>query len=155
MITDWQSYAGSFQNGTQGVVSDDGKQLCFQMGRSGDEAGVGYEFFVMDLEAAAIFMIGMVIAAAQVARGMDEQPSLDQLLSSHCLDCHNSDTTEGELDLDDFRGRPVTRRPGETAGKHAPTCLCRRNAAGGRRIAVQARIDEPARLIDGGSQPPR
>lgn len=39
--------------GTQGVVSDDGKHLCFQIGMSGDEAGVGYGFFVMDLEAAA------------------------------------------------------------------------------------------------------
>ena len=39
--------------GTQGVVSDDGKKLCFQIGKSGDEAGVGYGFFVMDLEAAA------------------------------------------------------------------------------------------------------
>jgi len=37
---------------SQGVVSDDGKYLCFQIGKSGDEAGVGYGFFVMDLEAA-------------------------------------------------------------------------------------------------------
>ncbi len=38
---------------TQGIVSDDGRKLCFQIGKSGDEAGVGYGFFVMDLEAAA------------------------------------------------------------------------------------------------------
>ncbi|MEM9703703.1 MAG: hypothetical protein AAF907_14790, partial [Planctomycetota bacterium] len=38
---------------TQGVISDDGRKLCFQMGKSGDEAGVGYGFFVTDLEAAA------------------------------------------------------------------------------------------------------
>lgn len=38
--------------GTQGVVSPDGKTLCFQLGKSGDEAGVGYGFFLMDLEAA-------------------------------------------------------------------------------------------------------
>ena len=39
--------------GTQGVVSDDGTKLCFQIGKSGDEAGVGYGFFVMDLVAAS------------------------------------------------------------------------------------------------------
>jgi|GEM_PF-191828 len=38
---------------TQGVVSDDGRYLCFQIGKSGDEAGVGYGFFIMDLKAAA------------------------------------------------------------------------------------------------------
>lgn len=37
---------------TQGVVSDDGSKLCFQIGKSGDEAGVGYGFFIMDLRAA-------------------------------------------------------------------------------------------------------
>jgi len=35
--------------GTQGVISPDGKKLCFQLGKSGDEAGVGYGFFIMDL----------------------------------------------------------------------------------------------------------
>jgi len=44
---DYEGYKGS-----QGIVSDDGKYLCFQMGKSDDEAGVGYGFFVMDLEAA-------------------------------------------------------------------------------------------------------
>ena len=38
--------------GTQGVISPDGTKLCFQLGKSGDEAGVGYGFFVMDLERA-------------------------------------------------------------------------------------------------------
>ena len=37
---------------TQGIVSDDGRKLCFQLGKSGDEAGVGYGFFVTDLERA-------------------------------------------------------------------------------------------------------
>lgn len=46
-FTEYEGYKAS-----QGVVSDDGKYLCFQMGKSGDEAGVGYGFFVMDLEAA-------------------------------------------------------------------------------------------------------
>lgn len=49
------TYFSDFKNykATQGVVSDDGRYLCFQIGKSGDEAGVGYGFFVMDLEAAA------------------------------------------------------------------------------------------------------
>lgn len=47
-FTEYQGYKAS-----QGVVSDDGKYLCFQMGKSGDEAGVGYGFFVMDLKKAA------------------------------------------------------------------------------------------------------
>lgn len=37
---------------SQGVISPDGMKLCFQLGKSGDEAGVGYGFFVMDLKAA-------------------------------------------------------------------------------------------------------
>jgi len=47
-FSDFQGYKAS-----QGIVSDDGRYLCFQIGKSGDEAGVGYGFFVMDLEAAA------------------------------------------------------------------------------------------------------
>jgi 2-keto-4-pentenoate hydratase len=49
------TYFSDFKNykGTQGVVSDDGKFLCFQIGKSNDEAGVGYGFFVMDLQSAA------------------------------------------------------------------------------------------------------
>ena len=46
-FTEYKGYKAS-----QGVVSDDGKYLCFQMGKSGDEAGVGYGFFIMDLEKA-------------------------------------------------------------------------------------------------------
>ena len=38
---------------SQGIISDDGKYMCFQLGKSGDEAGVGYGFFIMDLEQAA------------------------------------------------------------------------------------------------------
>jgi hypothetical protein len=47
-FTDFKGYKAS-----QGVVSDDGKYLCFQIGKSGDEAGVGYGFYIMDLEKAA------------------------------------------------------------------------------------------------------
>ena len=50
-LTHFSDFKG--YKGTQGVVSPDGKKLCFQIGKSGDEAGVGYGFFVMDLEAAA------------------------------------------------------------------------------------------------------
>lgn len=50
-LTHFSDFKG--YKGTQGVVSPDGKKLCFQIGKSGDEAGVGYGFFVMDLEQAA------------------------------------------------------------------------------------------------------
>ncbi len=46
-FSDFNGYKAS-----QGVVSDDGNYLCFQIGKKGDEAGVGYGFFVMDLKAA-------------------------------------------------------------------------------------------------------
>jgi len=46
-FTDYKGYKAS-----QGVVSDDGKYLCIQLGKSGVEAGVGFGFFIMDLEAA-------------------------------------------------------------------------------------------------------
>lgn len=49
-LTYFSDYKG--YKATQGVVSDDGKSLCFQIGKSGDEAGVGYGFFIMDLEKA-------------------------------------------------------------------------------------------------------
>ena len=49
-LTHFSDFKG--YKGTQGVVSDDGRYLCFQIGKSGDEAGVGYGFFVMDLKAA-------------------------------------------------------------------------------------------------------
>jgi hypothetical protein len=38
---------------SNGVVSDDGRWLAFQLARSVDEAGVGYGIFVMDLTTAA------------------------------------------------------------------------------------------------------
>jgi hypothetical protein len=47
-FSDYEGYKAS-----QAVVSDDGNWLCFQIGKSGDEAGVGYGFFVMDLQKAA------------------------------------------------------------------------------------------------------
>ena len=50
-FTEYEGYKAS-----QGVVSDDGKYLCFQLGKSGDEAGVGYGFFIMDLEKAAPYL---------------------------------------------------------------------------------------------------
>ncbi len=50
-LTNFSDYKGF--KGSQGVVSDDGKFLCFQVGKSGDEAGVGYGFFIMDLEKAS------------------------------------------------------------------------------------------------------
>jgi hypothetical protein len=49
-LTFFSDYAG--YKASQGVVSDDGNFLCFQIGKSGDEAGVGYGFFIMDLREA-------------------------------------------------------------------------------------------------------
>ncbi|MFH0758120.1 MAG: hypothetical protein V2B15_12605 [Bacteroidota bacterium] len=46
-FTDVKGYKAS-----QGVVSDDGKYLCFQIGKADQEAGVGFGFYIMDLEAA-------------------------------------------------------------------------------------------------------
>jgi len=46
-FTDYKGYKAS-----QGVVSDDGRYMCFQIGKSGDEAGVGYGFYILDLEKA-------------------------------------------------------------------------------------------------------
>lgn len=50
-LTYFSDYKG--YKATQGVVSDDGKYLCFQIGKSDQEAGVGFGFFIMDLEKAA------------------------------------------------------------------------------------------------------
>ncbi len=50
-FTDFKGYKAS-----QGVISDNGKFLCFQIGKSGDEAGVGYGFYIMDLEKAEKFL---------------------------------------------------------------------------------------------------
>jgi hypothetical protein len=47
-FTDYKGYKAN-----QGVVSDDGKYLCFQIGKADQEAGVGFGFFIMDLEEAA------------------------------------------------------------------------------------------------------
>lgn len=38
---------------SNGVVSDDGRWLAFQLARSADDAGVGYGIFIMDLAAAS------------------------------------------------------------------------------------------------------
>jgi len=38
--------------GSNGVISDDGRFLAFQMAKSGDAAGVGHGIFIMDLQAA-------------------------------------------------------------------------------------------------------
>ncbi len=50
-LTHFTEFKGFKAN--QGVVSDDGKYLCFQIGKADQEAGVGFGFFVMDLEQAA------------------------------------------------------------------------------------------------------
>lgn len=50
-LTHFTDYKGYKAN--QGVVSDDGKYLCFQIGKADQEAGVGFGFFIMDLEEAA------------------------------------------------------------------------------------------------------
>jgi len=47
-FTDYKGYKAN-----QAVVSDDGKYLCFQIGKDNQEAGVGFGFFIMDLEEAA------------------------------------------------------------------------------------------------------
>ncbi len=47
-FTDYKGYKAN-----QGVVSDDGKYLCFQIGKANQEAGVGFGFFIMNLEEAA------------------------------------------------------------------------------------------------------
>jgi hypothetical protein len=50
-LTHFTDFKGFKAN--QGVVSDDGKYLCFQIGKADQEAGVGFGFFIMDLEQAA------------------------------------------------------------------------------------------------------
>jgi len=49
-LTHFTDYKGFKAN--QGIVSDDGKYLCFQIGKDDQEAGVGFGFFIMDLEEA-------------------------------------------------------------------------------------------------------
>ncbi len=46
-FTDVKGYKAS-----QGVISDDGRFLCFQIGKAGQEAGVGFGIYIMDLDAA-------------------------------------------------------------------------------------------------------
>ena len=41
---------------SQGVVSDDGKYLSFQIGKADQEAGVGFGFYIMNLEAASEYL---------------------------------------------------------------------------------------------------
>ncbi len=50
-LTYFSDYKGYKAN--QGVISDDGKFMCFQIGKDNQEAGVGFGFFIMDLEEAA------------------------------------------------------------------------------------------------------
>lgn len=41
---------------SQGVISEDGRQMIFQIGQSGDEAGQGYGFFLYDFELRDTFL---------------------------------------------------------------------------------------------------
>lgn len=47
-FTDYKGYKAN-----QGVISDDGKYMSFQIGKDNTEPGVGFGFLIMDLEAAA------------------------------------------------------------------------------------------------------
>lgn len=53
-LTHFTNYKGYKAN--QGVISDDGKFLCFQIGKADQEAGVGFGFYIMDLEKAASYL---------------------------------------------------------------------------------------------------
>jgi hypothetical protein len=48
-LTHFTDFAG--YKATNGVVSDDGRWMAFQMGFSGDEPGIGHGIFVLDLKA--------------------------------------------------------------------------------------------------------
>ncbi|MCA6075016.1 hypothetical protein [Fulvivirga sedimenti] len=50
-LTHFTDYKGYKAN--QGVISDDGKFMCFQIGKDNTEPGVGFGFLIMDLEEAA------------------------------------------------------------------------------------------------------
>lgn len=52
-FTDYKGYKAN-----QGVVSDDGRYMCFQIGKANQEAGVGFGFFIMDLKEAAKHLEG-------------------------------------------------------------------------------------------------
>lgn len=47
-FTDYKGYKAN-----QGVISDDGKYMCFQIGKDNTEPGAGFGFLIMDLEEAA------------------------------------------------------------------------------------------------------
>lgn len=49
-LTDFTNYKGYKAN--QGVISDDGKYMSFQIGKDNTEPGVGFGFLIMDLEEA-------------------------------------------------------------------------------------------------------
>ena len=51
-LTYFSEYEG--YKATQSVISDDGKKMVFQLGKSGDEAGQGHGLFIMDLEKAKV-----------------------------------------------------------------------------------------------------
>ncbi|MBN3520379.1 hypothetical protein JYB62_10220 [Algoriphagus lutimaris] len=50
-LTHFTDYKGYKAN--QGVISDDGRYLCFQIGKDNTEPGVGFGFLIMDLEEAS------------------------------------------------------------------------------------------------------
>lgn len=50
-FTDFKGYKAN-----QGVISDDGKYMCFQIGKDNTEPGVGFGFLIMDLEEAAKYL---------------------------------------------------------------------------------------------------
>ncbi len=50
-LTHFTDFKGFKAN--QGVISDDGKYLCFQIGKDNTEPGVGFGFLIMDLEEAS------------------------------------------------------------------------------------------------------
>ena len=49
-LTFFSEYDG--YKATQSVITEDGKKMIFQLGKSGDEAGQGHGLFIMDLEKA-------------------------------------------------------------------------------------------------------
>jgi rhodanese-related sulfurtransferase len=69
-ITHFSDYPG--YKASNGVVSDDGKFIAFQMGHAGEAAGIGHGVFVLDLTkmpAAEVAVISPAEAAKLVAEG--------------------------------------------------------------------------------------
>ncbi len=62
-LTHFSEFAG--YKASQGVISDDGRQMIFQIGKSGDEAGQGYGFFLYDFERRAEFREKAITAYAR------------------------------------------------------------------------------------------